>query len=347
MAVLDVLVPCYLYGGFLKECVDSILADPLRDLRVLILDDASPDSTGVVASELVARDARVSYLRHERNLGHIATYNDGLRWTESKYTLLISADDLIVPGALRRITSFLDDNPHVGFAYGRAAVWRSGEKMPADAATATDDGTVSWDIVTGEQFIEGVARCGAVNLVPTPTVVVRTSVQKRIGEYRPNLPHAGDLEMWLRFACHAPVARTDAVQAITRFHDSNMQHAYYRNNFGRGDLMDRHAAIQEFAASAAQRGLNGQRLYAQLARSLGEAAARAASMAFDAGDKETCRSLADLACAIDGRAMYSVDGIRLRARRLLGLHRWSALRNCKRRLGDLASWERRYGRHAG
>ena len=83
MALLDVLVPCYLYGAFLKDCVDSILADPLHDLRVLILDDASPDSTGIVASQLVARDARVSYLRHERNLGHIATYNDGLRWTES------------------------------------------------------------------------------------------------------------------------------------------------------------------------------------------------------------------------------------------------------------------------
>ena len=250
---------------------------------------------------------------------------------------MISADDLIVPGALHRATSFLDDNPHVGFAYGRAAVWHSGEEMPAYAGTGTDQGAVSWDVVTGEQFIEGVARCGVLNLVPTPTVVVRTSVQRRIGEYRPNLPHAGDLEMWLRFACHAHVARTAAIQAITRVHGSNMQLTYYRNNFGRGDLMERYAAIQEFAACAAEGGLNGKPLYTQMARRLGQAAAGAANMAFDAGDKEMCRSLADLACAIDGQAMYSVEGIKLRARRLLGLHRWSALRNCKRRLAGLAS----------
>ena len=66
---------------------------------VPVIDDASPDDTPVVAAELVAADARVAYRRHERNLRHIATYNEGIDWISAKYYLLLSADDYLLPGA--------------------------------------------------------------------------------------------------------------------------------------------------------------------------------------------------------------------------------------------------------
>ena len=48
------------------------------DVRVLIIDDASPDDSAEVAKKIAARDPRVEVVVHATNRGHIATYNEGL-----------------------------------------------------------------------------------------------------------------------------------------------------------------------------------------------------------------------------------------------------------------------------
>src|SRR4051794_22534645 len=92
---VDVIVPCYKYGRFLRGCVQSVLAQQGADVRVLILDDTSPDETEEVAAQLVREDGRVSYRRHPSNRGHVATYNEGLDWATGDYTVILSADDLL------------------------------------------------------------------------------------------------------------------------------------------------------------------------------------------------------------------------------------------------------------
>ena len=100
MAKVDIIVPCYNYGRFLERCVRSVLDQSVRDLRVLIIDDASSDEFMSVAKKLAENDPRVSIIAHPQNRGHIATYNEGLLdWATSDYSLLLSADDVLTPGA--------------------------------------------------------------------------------------------------------------------------------------------------------------------------------------------------------------------------------------------------------
>ncbi len=58
MSSVSVIIPCYRYAQFLPECVASVLAQRDVDLRVLILDDASPDETPAAAAALAAADSR-------------------------------------------------------------------------------------------------------------------------------------------------------------------------------------------------------------------------------------------------------------------------------------------------
>ena len=53
MATVDIVVPCYRYGHFLEECVGSILNQSLDDVRILIIDDASPDDSAAAAKALI------------------------------------------------------------------------------------------------------------------------------------------------------------------------------------------------------------------------------------------------------------------------------------------------------
>ena len=88
MSSVDVLIPCYRYGRYLQECVQSVLTQGIGELRVLILDDASPDDTPEVAAALARQDKRVTYRRHETNRGHIETYNEGIAWARADYMML-------------------------------------------------------------------------------------------------------------------------------------------------------------------------------------------------------------------------------------------------------------------
>src|SRR4051812_40163057 len=88
MSSVDVFIPCYKYAHYLRGCVESVLKQQGVDLRVLILDDCSPDDTPEIARQLMREDPRVAYYRNPSNRGHIETYNIGIDWCAGDYCLL-------------------------------------------------------------------------------------------------------------------------------------------------------------------------------------------------------------------------------------------------------------------
>lgn len=219
MSSVSVVIPCYKYGHFLEEAVTSVLDDQQGvDVRVLIIDDASPDDSAEMARKIAEREPRVELILHEVNKGNIATYNEGLlEWADGDYTLLMSADDRATPGALRRARDLLDANPDVGFVYGRALYVADGSPLPEARS-----GTPAWCIWPGGWWLERRFR-QAENPITSPEIVVRTSLQKHVGGYDPQLPKAADMEMYMRLAAHADVGFLKGVdQAFYRVHGQNM-----------------------------------------------------------------------------------------------------------------------------
>jgi glycosyltransferase involved in cell wall biosynthesis len=150
MAILDVLVPCYRYGRFLPGCITSILSQSLSDVRVLIIDDASPDDSAAVAQQLAKQDRRIEIIAHQTNYGHIATYNEGIEWASSPYFLLLSADDLLAPGALKRAVCLMEARADVVLTYGACIKLEPGQPVPF----LTDGpGEVHWRVRSGCDFV--------------------------------------------------------------------------------------------------------------------------------------------------------------------------------------------------
>lgn len=114
-------MPRYNYARFLTRCASSILDQQGVNVRVLIIDDASSDDTPQVGQRLAALDPRVEFRRHEVNCGHLATCNEGLLgWASAKYSLLLSADDMLAPAALARATRLADRHGDVGMTHEMA-----------------------------------------------------------------------------------------------------------------------------------------------------------------------------------------------------------------------------------
>ena len=277
MTSVSVVIPCYKYGHFLEDAVTSVLEDQKGvEVRVLIIDDASPDDSADVARKIAAREPRVEVVVHPANRGNIATFNEGLlEWADGDYCALMSADDRLTPGALRRARDFLDAHADVGFVYGRA-LWC----MPGASVPKAREKVRGWSVWPGQSWIE--RRFGdAENPITSPEVVVRTSVQKRAGGYDARLPHAADLQMWMRLAANADVAFIrGADQAFYRLHEQNMRKSFSTLM----DLRERRLAFETVLDRYGERLPGAQRRSGCLYRALARQAIWAAGRAYDRGE---------------------------------------------------------------
>lgn len=263
-----VVIPCHNYARFLAVATGSVIGQTGVDVKVLIIDDCSTDGSQRLAQALAETDPRIKVVAHGRNLGHIATYNEGIAAAEGDYLVLLSADDVLTPGSLARATALLEAHPSVGFAYGNAVMFEA-ESMPT-ARQAVD----GWTVWEGRDWIEERCRVGG-NAVCSPELVMRTSVQRQIGEYRAELPHSADMEMWLRAATVAGVGRIEgADQAFYRVHSGSLSHTLCVAPTD--DLRARHDAFASaLAGPSAVNGAEG--LYRQARCALAEAALRQVS----------------------------------------------------------------------
>jgi GT2 family glycosyltransferase len=323
MTSVDVIIPCYGYARFLNECVNSVLSQHGVTVRILILNDASPDNTTEIAEEIASRDSRVEVVNHTKNKGHIASYNEGIEWASADYLLLLSADDYLLPGALTRAASAMDANPAVAFTFGGSIQLYEGGAMRHIDALPVSAERRNIQLFTGPEFIR---RSGATNMVATATAVVRTAMQKRLGGYRPDLPHSGDLEMWLRFAAHGAVAYIEAFQAVYRIHRNNMSLAY-RAAYNMPDLEQRLRALEVFLECCAGVMDNPQQVRRVLFRSLACEAVCCASAAFNEGETGAANQLTAFAVSLSPDVTRSLAWLRFKCKRLLGHRLWNVWRS--------------------
>jgi glycosyltransferase involved in cell wall biosynthesis len=216
MKSVDVVIPNYNYGRYLRDCVNSVLSQNVEKLRILIIDNASSDDSQQTARDIAAMDSRVELLLREKNRGPHASFNDGIDWAQSDYFLILCSDDYLTPGALENAVNLMEDHPEVHLTYGSSRFLTTDEALENTSSLERPH----WTIKDGPSFLQDICRSGR-NYISGPTVVVRTSVQKQVGHYDPKLTHTDDLEMWLRFALWGSIAATDAVQAVARVHPFN------------------------------------------------------------------------------------------------------------------------------
>src|SRR5215217_3734904 len=100
---VSVIVPAYNAAGYLERALASALAQTMPDLEVIVVDDASSDTTFEVACKIAARASRVRVLRNERNSGENASRNRAISTARGEWIALLDADDEWLPERLERM----------------------------------------------------------------------------------------------------------------------------------------------------------------------------------------------------------------------------------------------------
>lgn len=209
---VSVVIPCFNYADYLADAVASVLTQEGADLEVIIVDDASTDSSRAVADRLATANAGVTVLAHGSNRGPVATFNDGLDASTGDYVIRLDADDLLTPGSVARALALFRAFPSVGMVYGHP-VHFSGARPPRHR-----DRPQSWHVWPGTEWLAG--RCAsATNVITSPEVMMRTSALESAGRWQRPLRHTHDFELWLRLAAVSDVGHLGrADQAWHRVH---------------------------------------------------------------------------------------------------------------------------------
>ncbi len=100
--VLSVIVPVYNAAPWLRECLDSLLSQSLREIEILCVDDGSTDESPAILRDYAAKDARLRLLRQE-NRGAGAARNAGIEAAAGEYLYFMDADDTVTPEGLERL----------------------------------------------------------------------------------------------------------------------------------------------------------------------------------------------------------------------------------------------------
>lgn len=92
--LVSIVVPVYKVEKYLRQCLDSILAQTFRDMEIIVVDDGSPDGCPGIIDEYAAKDSRVVAV-HQQNGGYGKAVNAGIARAKGKYVGIVESDDYI------------------------------------------------------------------------------------------------------------------------------------------------------------------------------------------------------------------------------------------------------------
>jgi glycosyltransferase involved in cell wall biosynthesis len=115
-------MPVFQGGNYMRQAIDSILAQTYEDFELIVSDNASTDDTGDIVRSYAARDQRVRYHRQEQNVGSTRNYNRAFELATGEYFRWAAHDDLLAPECLAKCVEVLDRDPGVVLCQAQARV---------------------------------------------------------------------------------------------------------------------------------------------------------------------------------------------------------------------------------
>lgn len=105
---VSIIIPVYNGEKTVRESLESVLTQSLREIEVLCINDGSTDGTAAVLREMAAGDSRVRLYGFEKNHGIVLAVKTGLLEARGDYVMFVDADDILLPGAIENAVRLIE-----------------------------------------------------------------------------------------------------------------------------------------------------------------------------------------------------------------------------------------------
>lgn len=201
---VSVVITCYNHAKYLPEAIDSILAQGVADVEIVLVDDGSTDDTKTVAF----RYKTVKYV-YQKNQGLSAARNTGIKESKGDYLVFLDADDWLMPESLETNSRILDENPEAAFVFGAHKLFF---ESTGNVGHVRKKNLHNYY----QHFLEDGNFIGM-----HATVMYRRWVFDHF-LYDTSLKACEDYDIYLKITRRFPVIHHDGFIATYRFHDTNM-----------------------------------------------------------------------------------------------------------------------------
>jgi glycosyltransferase involved in cell wall biosynthesis len=206
--LISIIVPSYNQGPFLRESIDSILAQDYRPLEVLVIDGASKDDTVAVLQSYGSRPELKWWSAPDH--GVVDAVNKGLARAAGEIIGIQSSDDLYLPGALSVAAAELQADPGLALVYGDV------EYIDAHSNTTGATRLPPFD------FRE---YAGKLTFIPQPSAFFTAAAARAAGPWREDVSYAADAEFYLRIVASGRAKKVDRLLARYRYHEGQRDKA--------------------------------------------------------------------------------------------------------------------------
>ncbi len=198
--MVSVIIPTHNRSRFVKEAVDSVLAQEGDvPMEVIVVDDGSTDNTAAVLS---AYGSKVRWVFQVRK-GVSAARNHGARMARGQWLAFLDSDDLWLPGKLKDQMAYMERNPHLKISQ-TGEIWvRNGKRINPKKYHKKP---------SGHCFSLLLDRC----LVSPSAVLLCAHLFRELKGFDETLPACEDYDLWLRIGCRYPLGLLDRPLVVKR-----------------------------------------------------------------------------------------------------------------------------------
>lgn len=199
MTKVSVVMSAYNAAETIERAVGSVLAQSLRDLELIVVEDGSADDTAHRLALLAREDSRLTVLRQE-NSGLTRALERACREARGSFIARHDADDWSEPDRFEAQVRVLLENPAIGFVTSDV-MWHSPDGRPLRIVASEASATVATRALVQDHV--GPPAHGS--------VMFRAALYRDCGGYRPAFYYAQDIDLWLRFSENALLGSAEGV----------------------------------------------------------------------------------------------------------------------------------------
>jgi glycosyltransferase involved in cell wall biosynthesis len=249
---VSVCIPTYNGGKYIRECIESILAQTYTDFEILIVDDKSSDETIDIAEEFARRDKRIRIVINQLNLGLVKNWNRCVELAGGEWIKFVFQDDIIAPDCIEELLNCCNGGSLFAVCR-RIIIFEEGSEFLSKYYEYIENINIE-NIFNGKTFItpeifrSACLKYLSLNFIGEPTaVIIHKSIFQKLGTFNPNLIHLCDWEFWLRVGINHGFTYMPKNLATFRVHSDGTSSKNIKKKILQMDLLDNIVMLHEFS----------------------------------------------------------------------------------------------------
>ncbi|MEP6900466.1 MAG: glycosyltransferase family 2 protein [Actinomycetota bacterium] len=240
---VTIVTPTFNQADFLRDTIESVLAQDYPNIEYVVLDDGSTDETPKILAEYPSD----KFVREsQKNMGQTPTINKGWAMTKGEIITWLNSDDTFYDSTcVRKGVEYLLENPEVGIVFG--------DSMFTEADGTEIEPTRPITDFTYRKFIKNCE-----NSISQPSAFIRRDVVRKVGELDPKFYYFMDWDFWMKAGLYFKIEHIAEILSTYRLHADSKTVAQsikaapeleymYQKFFARDDLPAEIRAIEKEA----------------------------------------------------------------------------------------------------